>query len=84
MRMLIVREEILAACVLVHTQPHIKSVVSLGKLLDSIIEEQINRDVIENYKTQIVDNEATGTGFLVSFSEHKKNRQFHFCNTRCC
>ena len=46
--------------------------MSLEELLDSINEEQINRDVIESYKTQIADNKATGTDFKVSFSEHKQ------------
>ena len=53
-----VREDDLMECVLASTQAHIHSVVSLGELLDSINEEQINRDVIEGYKTQIADNEA--------------------------
>lgn len=53
-----VREDDLTECVLASAQTHIKSVVSLGELLDSINEEQINRDVIEGYRTQIADNEA--------------------------
>ena len=53
-----VREDDLTECVLASAQAHIKSVVSLGELLDSINEEQINRDVIEGYRTQIADNEA--------------------------
>ena len=53
-----VREDDLTACVLASTQAHIRSVVSLGELLDSINEEQINKDVIEGYKAQIADNEA--------------------------
>lgn len=53
-----VREDDLTECVLASAQAHIKSVVSISELLDSINEEKINKDVIEGYKAQIADNEA--------------------------
>lgn len=53
-----VLEDDLTECVLASAQAHIKSVVSLSELLDSINEEKINNDVIEGYKAQIADNEA--------------------------
>ena len=50
------REDELIQCVLESIQSHIKSVVSLEELLDSINEEELNRDVMEGYQTQIAEN----------------------------
>ena len=52
------REDELTECVLKIIQTHIRSVISLDKLLDSISAEQLDRELIANYKTQIADNEA--------------------------
>ncbi len=52
------REDELTECVLKIIQAHIRSVISLDKLLDSISAEQLDRELIANYKTQIADNEA--------------------------
>ena len=53
-----VREDELSQCVLGGVQAHIQSVISLSELLDSISEEQINKDAIAGYKAQIAENEA--------------------------
>ncbi len=53
-----IKETDLKNCVLESLQAHINNVVSIEKLLDSINEEQINRELIAKYKTQIADNEA--------------------------
>lgn len=51
-------EDDLVACVLESLQAHINNVVSLDELLDSISEEQLNHELIAEYKEQIADNEA--------------------------
>ena len=53
-----IREDVLAQCVLACLQTHIKSVISLEELLDNISEERINRNLVEGYKAQIAENEA--------------------------
>ncbi len=53
-----VREDELADCILKSLQAHINSIVSLDELLDSISEEQINREQIAGYKAQIAENMA--------------------------
>lgn len=53
-----VREDELIACVLESLQAHIRNVVSLEKLLDSISEEQINQELIAGFKSQIAENEV--------------------------
>lgn len=53
-----VREDELIACVLESLQAHIRNVVSLEKLLDSISEEQINQELIVGFKSQIAENEV--------------------------
>lgn len=53
-----VREDVLEGCILECLQSHIRNIVSMDELLDSIGEEQINQDLIAGYKTQIADNEA--------------------------
>ena len=45
-------------CVLASLQAHIRHVVSLDELLDSISEEQINQEEIAKFKAQIADNEV--------------------------
>jgi len=52
------KESDLTQCVLESLQAHIRSVVSLEELLDSINEEQISRELIAGYKAQIADNEV--------------------------
>ena len=52
------KESDLSACVLKSIQAHIQSVVSLEELLDSISEEQVNRELISGYREQIADNEV--------------------------
>lgn len=52
-----VREDALTACVLESLQGHIQSVITLDKLLDSMGEEQINRELIAGYTAQIRENE---------------------------
>ena len=52
------KEDDLINCVLVSLQAHIRHVVSLDELLDSINEEQINREDITKLKAQIADNEV--------------------------
>lgn len=51
-----IREDDLVQCVLSCLQAHIKSVVSLKELLNSISREQINHDLVEKYTTEIADN----------------------------
>ena len=53
-----VKETDLIACVLASLQAHIRYIVSLDDLLDSISEDQINREEIARYKSQIADNEV--------------------------
>lgn len=53
-----IREDELEQCVLAAVQAHVQSVVTLSELLDSINEEQINRDAIASCKAQIAENEA--------------------------
>ena len=57
-RPVMLKESDLSACVLKSIQAHIQSVVSLEKLLDSISEEQVNRELISGYREQIADNEV--------------------------
>lgn len=57
-RPVMLKESDLSACVLKSIQVHIQSVVSLEELLDSISEEQVNRDLISGYREQIADNEV--------------------------
>ena len=45
-------------CVTESLQAYIRNVVSLEKLLDSINEEQINRELIVGFKSQIAENEV--------------------------
>ena len=52
------KEDFLVSCVLNGLQGHIRSVVCLDELLDSISEEQANQEVIAGYKAQIADNHA--------------------------
>ncbi len=52
------KESELTDCVLTSLQAHIRNVISLGELLDSISEEQINREEIAKFKSQIADNEV--------------------------
>lgn len=52
------KEDDLKQCVLDSLQAHIHSVVSLDELLDSISEEQINRELVDECRGQIADNEA--------------------------
>ena len=51
-----IREDDLVQCVLSCLQAHIKSVVSLKELLNSISREQINHDLVEKCTTEIADN----------------------------
>lgn len=53
-----VREDELITCVTESLQAYIRNVVSLEKLLDSINEEQINRELIAGFKSQIAENEV--------------------------
>ena len=52
------KESDLTACVLESLQAHIRSIVSLDGLLDSIHEEEISREEIAKFKAQIADNEV--------------------------
>lgn len=52
------KEDDLIKCVLESLQSHISNVVSLSELLDSISEEQLNHELIAEYKEQIAENEA--------------------------
>lgn len=53
-----ISEEALSQCVLSCLQAHIKSVVSLDELLDSISKERINHELVRKYEQQIADDEA--------------------------
>lgn len=53
-----VREDVLAQCVLTCLQTHIKSVISLEELLADISVERINHSLIKSYKAQIRENEV--------------------------
>lgn len=53
-----VREDALTSCVLESLQGHIQSVIVLDKLLDSMGEEQINRELVASYTAQIRENEV--------------------------
>lgn len=57
-RPVMLREDTLTACVLESLQAHIQSVVELDRLLDSMGEEQINRELIAGYQAQIRENEV--------------------------
>lgn len=52
------KEDDLINCVLVSLQAHIKSVVCLDELLDSISEEQVGQELVAGYKAQIAENTA--------------------------
>ena len=52
------KEADLIDCVLVSLQAHIRHIVSLDEVLDSISEEQINQEEIAKFKAQIADNEV--------------------------
>lgn len=68
-----IREDVLAQCVLACLQAHIKSVISLGELLANISEERINRNLVEGYKAQIAETEvqlAQITRFKTSLYEN--------------
>ena len=52
------REDELVRCVLASLQAHIRNVVSLDELLDSISGDAINHDLIAGYKAQIAENKA--------------------------
>lgn len=52
------REDDLIQCVLASVQAHIKNVVSLDELLNSISEESINRELVAGCKAQIAENRA--------------------------
>ena len=52
------REDDLTQCVLASVQAHIKNVVSVDELLNSISEESINRELVAGCKAQIAENRA--------------------------
>lgn len=52
------REDDLIQCVLASVQAHIKNVVSVDELLNSISEETINRELVAGCKAQITENRA--------------------------
>ena len=52
------REDDLIQCVLASVQAHIKNVVSVDELLNSISEEAINRELVAGCKAQIAENQA--------------------------
>lgn len=52
------REDDLIQCVLASVQAHIKNVVSVDELLNSISEETINRELVAGCKAQIAENRA--------------------------
>ena len=52
------REDDLIQCVLASVQAHIKNVVSVDELLNSISEETINRELVAGCKEQIAENRA--------------------------
>ena len=53
-----IREDLLETCILECLQAHIRNIVSMDELLDSICEEQINQELIAGYQSQIAENEA--------------------------
>ena len=57
-RPVMLREDELTQCVLESIQAHIRNVVSLEALLDSISEETINRELVAGCKAQIAENRA--------------------------
>lgn len=56
-RPVMLREDVLTACVLSSLQAHIQNVIELDSLLDSMGEEQINRELVDGYRAQIHENE---------------------------
>ena len=52
------KEDALISCVLESLKAHIDNVVSLEQLLSDISAEQVNEELIAQYKAQIADNEA--------------------------
>ena len=52
------KEDDLVQCVLQSLQAHIRNVISLDTILDSLSEEQLNHELIAEYKAQIADNET--------------------------
>ena len=52
------REDDLIQCVLASVQAHVKNVVSVDALLNSISEESINRELVAGCKAQIAENKA--------------------------
>ena len=52
------KEEDLIRCVLSIVQAHIRSVVSLDKLLESLSAERINRNLVDEYRARIEENQA--------------------------
>ena len=52
------REDDLIQCVLASVQAHVKNVVSVDELLNSISEESINRELVAGCKAQIAENKA--------------------------
>ena len=52
------REDDLIQCVLASVQAHIKNVVSVDELMNSISEETINRELVAGCKAQIAENRA--------------------------
>lgn len=52
------REDDLIQCVLASVRAHIKNVVSVDELLNSISEETINRELVAGCKAQIAENRA--------------------------
>ena len=55
-RPVMLKEADLVNCVLLSLQAHIRSVVCLDELLDSISEEQVGQELIAGYKAQIAEN----------------------------
>ena len=53
-----IREDDLIQCVLESLQAHIRNVVSLDAILNSISEEQVNQELIAGFKSQIADNQV--------------------------
>lgn len=52
------REDDLIQCVLASVQAHVKNVVSVDELLNSISEESINRELVAGCKAQIAENKT--------------------------
>lgn len=52
------REDDLVQCVLASVQAHVKNVVSVDELLNSISKESINRELVAGCKAQIAENKA--------------------------